>query len=115
VSVFVPAEPGRWWQIDRGVRIIADTGHETEHRALQARERRRLRRLLRQPPDSISVAEIPPSSCVGPTAVQAPRAPQDTELRKLGASTLLGGSRKLHAVPFHTSASVQFGATLPNW
>jgi hypothetical protein len=27
----------------------------------------------------------------------------------------LGGGRKLHAVPFQTSASVQFGATLANW
>ena len=55
----------------------------------------------------MSVAEIPPTSCVSPTAVHVWLAPQDTPLRTLRpALGLLGVDRRVHAAPFQTSPSV---------
>jgi len=55
----------------------------------------------------MSVAKVPPTSCVSPTAVHIWLAPQDTPLRMLRpALGLLGVDRSVHAVPFQTSPSV---------
>src|SRR5690348_5573729 len=55
----------------------------------------------------MSVAEVPPTSCISPTAVHIWLAPQDTPLRMLRpALGLLGVDRRAHAVPFQTSPSV---------
>src|SRR5215471_1663086 len=55
----------------------------------------------------MSVAEVPPTSCVSPTAVHIWLAPHDTPLRMLRpAAGLLGVDRRVHAVPFQTSPSV---------
>src|SRR5690349_4849979 len=55
----------------------------------------------------MSVAEVPPTSCVSPTAVHTWPAPQDTPPRMLcPALGLLGVYRRAHTVPFQTSPSV---------
>jgi len=55
----------------------------------------------------MSVAEVPPISCVSPTAVHAWLAPQDTPASRFcPALGLLGVDRRAHAVPFQTSSSV---------
>ena len=56
----------------------------------------------------MSVAEIPPTSSVTPTAVQAWLAPQDTPLKEFcPAYGTLGADRRVHLVPCHTSARVE--------
>src|SRR5215472_279049 len=55
----------------------------------------------------MSVAKVPPTSCVSPAAVHIWLAPQDTPMRMLRpALGLLGVDRRVHAVPFQTSPSV---------
>src|SRR5215471_2351931 len=55
----------------------------------------------------MSVAGVPPTSCVSPTAVHIWLAPQDTPMRMLRPAVgLLGVDRRVHAVPFQTSPSV---------
>ena len=57
---------------------------------------------------SMSVAEVPPTSSVSPTAVHFWLAPQDTPLSTLRpALGLLGVGCRAHAVPFQTSPSVK--------
>ena len=55
----------------------------------------------------MSVAEVPPMSCVSPTAVHTWLAPQDTPLSGLCPAVGLSGvDRRVHDVPFQTSPSV---------
>ena len=63
----------------------------------------------------MSVAVTPPTSSAWPTATHVRLASQDTPWRMLPASNGFGADRKLHDLPFQTSARALIGVSLVYW